>query len=552
MITLMLEQCLCWLLMYAGLRGWSRCLETRFLDGISSASLRMLVSLFAVVAVYILFLQIYHLVFPVNEWSLIPWALGLVLYLVNGVREDFEFVKSNPVVLFIVSALALWLANRALSPLLTFDTGLYHLHYLNWIQAFSIVPGLGNLKPHLAFNNSSFLLTAAMDHLPLGLTAMRGFTNFFILCVLVSIFRAVLDYWKKREMMDLYVASFAPFMLYLSVYSIGMSSDSFYGMLVIPVMGLFIHMLVYRSGKSLWPVFCLLVLLLPTIKLSALIFAVSILCVLAIVLYLRPEFDAFKGVVIFSGLAILLNGVWAFRGHLQSGYPLFPSTVIYIDSDWRVPAEIAEEEVWGVKSFARNPNVNRSEVQGMNWVRPWLRDGLFGREGVWLVVVPSLLVVSTLILGRKQFSTLLILLPIGTAVLYWLVMAPAPRFLSSTLWAGVAALLTMCSFRKEFIRKLLMGAIMAFTFVAFLAVWIIKPESLYTSVSAYRGYEEFPKIPFKIESLDGKDFYVPTDQGDRRAQVWNLPLLSGYGVPAGLELRDVNDLSEGFRTNRDK
>ena len=55
------------------------------------------------------------------------------------------------------------IANRAIGPSRFYDTGMYHQPFVNWANAYAVVPGLGNLHGRLAFNPSSLLFAALFD-----------------------------------------------------------------------------------------------------------------------------------------------------------------------------------------------------------------------------------------------------------------------------------------------------------------------------------------------------------------------------------------------------
>jgi hypothetical protein len=62
--------------------------------------------------------------------------------------------------LVVVSA---WTANRAIGSGDAFDSGLYHYSIVRWNHEHPIVPGLANLLPHYAFNNSCHLFVAMLQ-----------------------------------------------------------------------------------------------------------------------------------------------------------------------------------------------------------------------------------------------------------------------------------------------------------------------------------------------------------------------------------------------------
>ena len=56
-----------------------------------------------------------------------------------------------------------WIAVRALGEMTLFDSGMYHVPFVNWAKAYPIVPGLANLHGRLGFNPASLLFAAMVD-----------------------------------------------------------------------------------------------------------------------------------------------------------------------------------------------------------------------------------------------------------------------------------------------------------------------------------------------------------------------------------------------------
>src|SRR5439155_14565770 len=63
----------------------------------------------------------------------------------------------------VLMLLAIWLANRAIGPGNAFDSGLYHYQVIRWNHEHPIMPGLGNLHPNFAYNNSCHLIDAILQ-----------------------------------------------------------------------------------------------------------------------------------------------------------------------------------------------------------------------------------------------------------------------------------------------------------------------------------------------------------------------------------------------------
>ena len=68
----------------------------------------------------------------------------------------------------------------ALGPHESYDTDLYHLQTIKWIEKYPVVPGLANLHGRIGFNNNIFTLFA--------LTSFEGVFNQEIYSIHLSFF----------------------------------------------------------------------------------------------------------------------------------------------------------------------------------------------------------------------------------------------------------------------------------------------------------------------------------------------------------------------------
>ena len=111
-------------------------------------------------------LQIWHFFFPVNEMILLLLALLAASQLIaqrESVASLLMRLRGQRAYLLGLALLALWLSNRALAMPTAYDSGFRDIQAVMWIDAYPIVPGLGNLFSSLAFNHSVYLYDALLD-----------------------------------------------------------------------------------------------------------------------------------------------------------------------------------------------------------------------------------------------------------------------------------------------------------------------------------------------------------------------------------------------------
>ncbi|HVO43698.1 MAG TPA: hypothetical protein VMT34_13795, partial [Aggregatilineales bacterium] len=137
-------------------------------------------------AVAIAALELWHLLLPI-DWHicLLLGTLGLggLIWHAAACRRPRLPIGRTLLTLVIFAPMAIWVANRALDAQLDFDTGLYHLSIIRWLNDYPAVPGLGNLHYRLAFNQTFFLFVAALNVSPFFNQGMH-IANSFLLVTL--------------------------------------------------------------------------------------------------------------------------------------------------------------------------------------------------------------------------------------------------------------------------------------------------------------------------------------------------------------------------------
>lgn len=114
----------------------------------------------------VLVLQVWHLMRPVDGWALgfvlaigwlaVIWRRRMVGGVVRRLARHRWLAVS-------IAAAGLWIANQAIGPGDDHDSGSYHYAIILWNHGWSIVPGLGNLSPMYAINNSSLLYASMLN-----------------------------------------------------------------------------------------------------------------------------------------------------------------------------------------------------------------------------------------------------------------------------------------------------------------------------------------------------------------------------------------------------
>ena len=183
--------------------------------------------------------------------------------------------------------------------ILHYDTGLYHAQSIRWIEEFGVVKGLGNLHCRLAYNSSSFALSALYSMAFLGGQSYHCAAGFMALLV-AGVCMELVSFVKRRQ---LKTSDFARIMAiyYLFIIFDEMVSPASDYFMVLTAFYLVIRWLdlLEEKEETVFPyaMLCVLGVFLLTLKLSA---------ALIILLAIKPAFvlireKRFKEMAIYLG-----------------------------------------------------------------------------------------------------------------------------------------------------------------------------------------------------------------------------------------------------------
>ncbi|MGZ0708189.1 LIC_10190 family membrane protein [Coraliomargarita sp. W4R53] len=529
-------------------------------------------------------LQLIHLFFPIHLMSAAPvFAIGILMSLVSLVKYRRKIASLDKIAVptqgqrvvgaaFVVSGvlLALWLASRSMLPPNDYDSGLYHFSAIQWINAYPIVPGLGNLHGRLAFNQSFFTYVAALNFYPY-FGHGRSIANSFLMLLSVATFLEVLYplISRPRRLAAVHPLCWVPSLFCLPILgcwlisSFGLTSpspDLACSLLQLVGFVIFCRLVadyLEHDKVCLGDCFVLLVLGATAIslKLSNLVFfGVIILCACAVVFQdLRRSPVAGLRLLLPVFLILLLM---ALQGFILSGAPLYPSSILFVDTEWSVSAKQLLEERNSIYAWARMPGAHWSEVLGTwGWIAPWF-ETLKNRYAVSVCYPVAIFVglfalnaLLRLILPRsKQGRAVeaLLVIPLVAGLIFWFWTAPNPRFASAQFLllpiAAACYLLSMIRGRVQEFKYLLMVCVLGLVINFRLISWAISHNESYRHVSN-SGWAAVPTVPLKARFLEpGLLVHLPVS-GD---QTWDALLPAAPYYNENLRLIQPGDFSSGF------
>ncbi len=401
-------------------------------------------------------LQLWHLARPITPLATAVLGVLSVVGWMHAPRERIPdglrtFVVGHPTSTLAIVLVAFWAANRCTAAVSLYDSGMYHIPAVEWAKQLAIVPGLGNLHGRLAFNGSSFLLAAAIDHGPLSNGASHVLNGWLLMLVLTEalVRGARCLRGEVFAVGDVMMCAWIPALITTLARddAASLSTDLTVSLLLMATAVRFVEALgsppdvVRRDGVAR----DILILLAGSIviKLSAVVFAVV---AGAMVVWRHVQglegsarLRAVTNLLVWPSILVL---TWMGRGAVISGYLLYPSSLLSLPVSWRVPAEqVAAEAAWVVQS-ARHLN-SRTYGVGLDWVGPWMLR-IFSKDFLLLdVAAPVVLVAVALAWGSllrratgPRRAPWWYAVPVGASLAFWFVTAPHPRFGHALFWIG--------------------------------------------------------------------------------------------------------------------
>ena len=247
------------------------------------------------------------------------------------------------------------------------------------------------------------------------------------------------------------------------------------------------------------------------------------------------------------------------RSIVMTGYPAYPLTVAPAAVEWRIDEDYAHLETEFIRNFARDPRRAWGKLRPeWNWVETWLeqrfRPNLL-RDHIYFSIpfvaafgAAILLALSGMgVFGRKRVHLMrwMFFLPILASLVFWFVVAPAPRFAGASLWLLSIGLITLLMEKIGFgqrrwhmvlmIAGMLMVAPVPFALSKSIEPWI-EPGPV-------NGLYRLPK-PILNPYVTDSGLFVWTSA--KHNQCWDAPLpCTPYPHP-NLRLRVEDDISQGF------
>ncbi|UMQ58726.1 LIC_10190 family membrane protein [Leptospira interrogans] len=493
----------------------------RVLVGLSvTNTLVSLVSLFLPITILVLFIFLsfcfVFLYFERKNLKLLTFGL---------IHKNIIVIITFP---FLLSALVF-----SLNPPFAYDSGLYHIQSIKWIQEYSVVPGLANLHGRFGFNPNIFTIFA--------LTSLKEIfkqeifsVNFVIYSILVlhSINR-IYKILKQEGFTNSFLLHSIVLFLILEQF---MSLSSPTPDLISIVLPLYILTNLPKnengihSKLNLENYFSSIILSVYTISVKL---ATIPLCILILLLIIRYKFDGKKLLIVISIIFLILLP-WLIRNVILSGYLIYPFSAIDIfNFDWKVPLNAVVSEKLSITGWARNPGEGYKEAAQMKfweWFPIWWNT-ISKLNRLFIVISflsPIFIFIYSLFKKIKiDFQTFAILFTSWIGVIFWILLAPDIRFGKAFLGVSAISPLLYFNFKINFfpikISKTSKQIILVFIFII-VSVFLINRRTYNRCKNFIRENSAFFVRPKKIEiprnlefkkiQMNNLEVFIPAE-GDR-------------------------------------
>ncbi|MGZ7160558.1 MAG: LIC_10190 family membrane protein, partial [Methanobacterium sp.] len=396
------------------------------------------------------------LFFPINIFVLL-FLITLGLFFVIIIKKDLKtyilsLYGNKYIILCSLSFISIAFLISLDSPN-NYDTGLYHLQSIKWIEEYSIVPGLANLHGRFGFNPNIFTLFAltSIHHL----FKQEIFSlNFTVFAILVFYFvNKLYSLFKQQGITNLFVFYTFLFLIILKLPNLSSPSPDF----ISTVITLFIFARILDlSGQKVNPEFKSYI---PILVLSIYIVTVKLaafpILLLFIFVFIKYKSELRKSLWLLPILSLIIIP-WLARNIVTTGWLVYPFPSLDLFSfDWKVPLGSVINEKEAVVGWARNPSVNYIKAANMafvDWFQIWWQGISFPNSVLFLISIafPLIALISQLIKKIKiDLFTNAVIITSFFGVIFWLFLAPDWRFGESfILIASMSPLL----FLKSYLR----------------------------------------------------------------------------------------------------
>ena len=383
-------------------------------------------------------------------------VVGFILLFLN--KSDFHYffkqLKEKRFIIFISLLFLIVGFFLALGPHESYDTDLYHLQTIKWIEKYPVVPGLANLHGRIGFNNNIFTLFA--------LTSFEGIFNQEIYSIHLSFFLIVVFYlinllhslYLKDGITNVFFFILFVFLIVLRLKNLSSPAPDFVSTVI--TLFIFSRMIEFsiRDEKYNFQNYIPLIILsvyILTVKLSA-------LPILLISVFILFNFKVNYKVIYWLFPTILVILVpWMVRNVILTGWLVYPQTFVDLfHFDWKVPIESVVKEKISITGWARirENHVVAAAMDFREWFPIWWQSQIFLHRIfiilslIFPVIMTALQITRVIKMSVLTYS---VVITSFAGVIFWLLLAPTWRFGESYLL--IASMTPLLVLKKDLLKS---------------------------------------------------------------------------------------------------
>ncbi len=316
-------------------------------------------------------------------------CLAIAVYfkddLIGEVSEIYRIMASKKNYIFFLLIYFI-MAYGTAHGIMHYDSDLYHAQAIHWIEDYGIIKGLGNLHVRLAYNSSSFALSALYSLAFLGGQSFHVMAGFF----------ALLLSWQCLDIKDIFrrrhfvLSDFARVMAIYYLFTIydemvAPASDYYLSVMVFYIIIRWLDLNV-RHEHSILPYILLSLtgVYAVTIKLSA----APILLLSVIPIYKLVKRKNIKALVTSVIMGFVIAIPFFIRNVIISGWLLYPVTFLdFFNFEWEIPAGVAQYDAKEIKTFGRGYTdvAQYGDMPISQWIPNWF-SSIGGINKVMLIL----------------------------------------------------------------------------------------------------------------------------------------------------------------------
>lgn len=525
-------------------------------------------------ALVLLLLQLWHFAFPVNDIIMLLLAAGAALSLWRSrlaLRALAARLWQDKAFMALFGACVLWFASRSIELPAAYDSGYRDIQAVMWIDAYAIVPGLGNLFSSLAYNHPTYLYNALLDFGVFSGRSLYIATGLLLLAYLALALQAGLQLWRNRNHSVLrWSCIFAMLTIpYIIQYTGGRSGIThFLTDTVVDLLG-FLTVIYWLDFLQDWQpsanrdylLFRLAVIVAvgSIVKHTYIVFGLAIAALTAFIWLRRGGLAVSKrqAAGLAGGLCLLAAAFalpWMARGVVTSGYIAYPFAIGRVERDWTIPAYQIEARQRLLTTNTRQRGSDPQDVLGSwDWFAPWLSRLAENSFHVALPATISTIALLLLAVGKlgnrsrsKPALGMWVLSPLLVMLGFWFVSFPNPKYARWLFWsfAALCVLLAALEWQQISLQRRVLGAFAVCAIgLLYTAYVIVRLGNFPLPAGPAAGFytREQPQVRL-FETESGLQMNVPRYGG----QCWDLPLPCTNTPNTRVYARVPGDLSAGF------